>query len=117
MDFWIVALLTARCLPPRHCCFSSRRFLELNLELEICLKLDVCICNSFLNGLNQIIFTVFAIGVINTMEYIVGRRVALPGSVSPYAVSLSQCGVVAAVTLQGVHLFVRYLVPLNSFFS
>ena len=51
------------------------------------------------------------------MEYIVGRRVALPGSVSPYAVSLSQCGVVAAVTLQGVHLFVRYLVPLNSFFS
>ena len=50
------------------------------------------------------------------MEYIVGRRVALPGSVSPYAVSLSQCGVVAAVTLQGVHLFVRYLVPLNSLF-
>ena len=44
------------------------------------------------------------------MEFVVGRKVPLPGSVSPFAVTMSQCGVVAAVTLQGVHLFVSYFV-------
>ena len=51
------------------------------------------------------------------MEFVVGRRVPLPGSVSPFAVTMSQCGVIAAVTLQGVHLFVSYLTPLRRIFA
>lgn len=49
------------------------------------------------------------------MEYVVGTKVPLQRvTVTPFAVSTSESNVIAAITLQGVHLFVSYFVRLSN---
>lgn len=44
------------------------------------------------------------------MEYVCGRKVAIQRvTVAPFAVAASECNVISAVTLQGIHLFVSSL--------
>ena len=49
------------------------------------------------------------------MEYVVGTRVPLQRvTVTPFAVSTSECNVIAAITLQGIHLFVSFFARLSN---
>lgn len=49
------------------------------------------------------------------MEYVIGNKVPLQRvTVTPFAVSTSENNVIAAITLQGVHLFVSYFVRLSN---
>lgn len=43
------------------------------------------------------------------MEYNIGRKISVPSmTATPFAIATSSCNVIAAVTLQGVHLFVSF---------
>lgn len=49
------------------------------------------------------------------MEYVIGTKVPLQRvTVTPFAVSTSECNVIAAITLQGVHLFVSYFTYISN---
>ena len=48
------------------------------------------------------------------MEYVIGRRVSLPGSVSLFTVVLSQFDALASITLRGFHTFLSYSAPLRT---
>lgn len=49
------------------------------------------------------------------MEYVVGTKVPLQKmTVTPFAVTMSECNVIAAITLQGVHLFVSFFIRLSN---